>query len=89
MILQWFLDLLPASQSPREPMKTGDSLGMELKTLHLTNLPGDSNAHQRSEIAGLQGNLVLILIGKMLRFSSTSFIHSFNKHVTVLVIDKA
>lgn len=32
MILQWFPDLLPASQSPWEPMKTGDSLGMELKT---------------------------------------------------------
>lgn len=75
----------PVSQSPWEPVKTGDSPGMELEPLCLTSLPGDSNAHERSDIAGLKGSLVLVFNRKMLRFSSTSFIHSFNKHVQHLL----
>lgn len=31
---------------------------------------------------------MLIFNGKMLRFSSISFIHSFDKHVPALIIDK-
>lgn len=57
----------PVSQSPWKPVKTGDSPGMELETLHLTSLPGDSNAHKRTEIAGLREHLMLVFNGKMLR----------------------
>lgn len=57
--------------------------------MHLTSLPGDSNAHKRPEIASIKERLMLVFNGKMLSFFKLFFIHSFNRHVPAFVIDKA